>query len=289
KTRFIEIIPEIDMPGHAAAAVRAYPEYSGGGSKTHPDFTFNPGKEETYSFLSDILREVDALFPSQMIHIGGDEVHYGNEKWTELPEVASLMKEKGLKDLKEVELYFFQRMADSIKNLNNRVLGWDEVVSNDTDVNPIVFWWRHTRPEQLRIALDKRMDIVMCPRAPMYFDYVQDSLQMYGPDYKRFGVNSVERIYNFSPEVYHVSPEEMKHILGIQGNVWTERIRSEQRLDYMLFPRIAALAESCWTQVANKDFDTFKDRVQMHYPLYEKDNIYYFDFLDFRKRSEPMK
>src|SRR5690606_41918976 len=95
--------------GHAAAAVKAYPECSGGGSAAHPDFTFNPGKEETYSFLTNILREVDVLFPSQMIHIGGDEVHYGNEKWNQLLEVADLMKKNNITDLNVTELYYYKR------------------------------------------------------------------------------------------------------------------------------------------------------------------------------------
>ncbi|NGF57056.1 beta-N-acetylhexosaminidase [Parapedobacter sp. SGR-10] len=287
--RFIEVIPEVDMPGHAAAAVKAYPEFSGGGSAAHPDFTFNPGKEETYSFLTNILREVDVLFPSQMIHIGGDEVHYGNEKWNQLPEVADLMKKNNLSDLKEVELYFFKRMSDSLQNLNNKILAWDEVVGNNIGKNHIVFWWRHNRLEQLRQALDKKVNVVMCPRSPFYFDYMQDSSQVYGPDYKKFGVNSVEKIYNFSPEIYGVKTEDMPYILGVQGNLWTERIQSENRLDYMLFPRIASLAETAWTMSDNKDFSSFKDRVTQHYPLYEQDNVYYYDFLDFRRRSEPMK
>lgn len=289
RQRFIEVIPEIDMPGHAAAAVKAYPEFNGGGSKAHPDFTFNPGKEETYSFLTNILREVDVLFPSQMIHIGGDEVHYGNEKWNELQEVADLMKKNRLSDLKEVELYFFKRMSDSLKNLNNKVLAWDEVVGNDIGENHIIFWWRHNKPEQLRQALDKKVSVVMCPRSPFYFDYMQDSSQVYGPDYKRFGINSVEKIYNFSLETYGVNTEDLPYILGVQGNLWTERIRTDNRLDYLLFPRIASLAEAAWTTPENKDFVSFSDRVKQHYSLYERDDIYYFDFLDFRRRSEPMK
>lgn len=116
--RFIEVIPEIDMPGHARAANRAYPEFSGGGSKSHPEFTFNPGKAETYTYLTDIFREITILFPSDYIHLGGDEVHFGNESWKTNADVKRLMKQENLKDLKAVETYFVHRMADSITLTN---------------------------------------------------------------------------------------------------------------------------------------------------------------------------
>jgi hexosaminidase len=116
--RFIEIIPEIEMPGHATSAVKSYPEFNGGGSVSYPNYTFNPGKEGTYTFLTNILREVTTLFPSHYIHIGGDEVQYGNEQWNSLPEIQQLMKKHELKNLGEVEHYFLNRMSDSIKNLN---------------------------------------------------------------------------------------------------------------------------------------------------------------------------
>src|SRR5690606_8380458 len=127
--RFIEVIPEIDMPGHAAAANKAYPEFSGGGSAKYPEFTFNPGKEETYSYLTKILRETDVLFPGKKIHIGGDEVHFGNASWNTNKDVQNLMKTKNLADLKAVEHYFLNRMADSVSKLNSKILGWDEVIN----------------------------------------------------------------------------------------------------------------------------------------------------------------
>lgn len=125
--RQITVIPEIDMPGHATAANKAYPQYSGGGSAKHPEFTFHPGKEETYQYLTDILQETNALFPSDMLHLGGDEVSYGNEKWLTDENVKKLMHQKNLKDIKEVEQYFMQRMADSVFSMNAKLLAWDEV------------------------------------------------------------------------------------------------------------------------------------------------------------------
>lgn len=288
KDRFIEIIPEIDMPGHASAANKAYPEYSGGGSKSHPEYTFNPGKDSVYTYLTNILREVDVLFPSQKIHIGGDEVHYGNERWSDLVDVKQLMKREKLKDLKEVENYFFKRIADSLLRLDNKILAWDEVANADVPANEtILFWWRHNRPEQLKIALARGMAIVMCPRYPMYFDYMQDSLQVYGPDYKKFTLNSVENVYKFSQDNYGIEIPKINNILGIQANLWTERIRTENRLDYMLFPRLAALAESAWTAKNNKDFISFSDRIKKDFILYEKNGIYYFNYQDRKKTGEP--
>ncbi|MEN8122405.1 MAG: beta-N-acetylhexosaminidase, partial [Bacteroidota bacterium] len=149
--RFIEVIPEIDMPGHATAANRAYPEFNGGGSEKFPDFTFHPAKEETYQFLTDILKEVAQLFPSQYIHIGGDEVNYGNQQWLTFPEVQDLMRREGLEDLLGVEHYFLKRMADSIQNMGKKVMGWDEVASAGLKKeNTQVMWWRHDKPQLLK-------------------------------------------------------------------------------------------------------------------------------------------
>ena len=286
--RFIVVVPEIDMPGHAAAANRAYPEYSGGGSKQYPDFTFNPGKDSVYQFLTNILKETDVLFPSQMIHIGGDEVHYGNEKWATDKYVKNLMKKEKIPDLKSLENYFFRRMADSVTNMGNKVLAWDEVADSElSPSNTIVFYWRDDKPEQLQKALDKGFSIVLSPRHPMYFDYVQDTLQTYGPDYKKFSYNSIEHIYNFTKETIPVIYPDSCNILGVQANLWTEGIITEQRLNYMLFPRIAALAETAWSNTP-KDFEKFKERLKGHLNLYKEDEIYYSDPFNRELTGEPI-
>ena len=131
---------------HAGAANRAYPQFSGGGSRENPDFTFNPGKDETYGYLIDILREISAIIPTSYLHTGGDEVYFGSGQWSTNPDVQKLMKKENLKDLKEVEAYFNRRMADSIKSLHKTLAGWDEIV--DTGMDPatsVVLWWRHGR------------------------------------------------------------------------------------------------------------------------------------------------
>lgn len=286
KERCIEVIPEVDMPGHARASNKAYPKFSGGGSARFPDFTFNPGKEETYSYLTDILREVNVLFPSKLMFLGGDEVSLGNHDWNVLEPVQTLMKQKNLSDLKAVEKYFLQRMADSVYAMGNKVLVWDEATDSKLPTDKtIVFWWRHERPEQLKIAFDKGYQVVLCPRLPYYLDFVQqedDHLgrKWTGKEYsslensgKEF--NSLENVYNFSLKGI-ASPAQAKRVLGIQGNVWTETIKNEQRLDYMLFPRITALAESAWTNEHYLDFVPFKERLNKHLIYFEASGLYYF-------------
>lgn len=275
--RFITVIPEIDMPGHATAANLAYPEFSGGGSPSYPEFTFNPGKNETYTYLTDILKEVDALFPSQMIHLGGDEVHFGNQNWAHDAGVKKLMADNGLADLKAVEQHFIRRMADSTATLGNQVLAWDEVAEGDLPVdNTIVFWWRHDKPEVLQGALAKGYRTVLCPRLPLYFDFVQDSTHSRGRKWKLKEYNSLKSVYDFSPSNY-VGEKHSKQLLGIQANLWTETIAGIPRLDYMLFPRITALAEAAWTSEDNKDFARFSESLKGHLDLFKKAGLYFYD------------
>lgn len=282
--RHITIIPEIDMPGHATAANMAYPKYSGGGSEKHPEFTFNPGKEATYQYLTDILKETDVLFPSQMIHLGGDEVAFGNEKWNTDPEVQNLMKVKGLKDLKAVEYYFIKRMADSIVKMNNKILAWDEVAGADLPAkNTIVFWWRHDKPDVLKTALDKGISVVLCPRIPFYFDFVQDSTDVAGRRWKKGEYSPIQKVYNFSGEQIPEIVNHEKQIMGLQANLWTETVNSNERLDYLLFPRISALAEAAWTPKEKKGFNDFQDRLKKHLSYFKAAGIYYYD----NKKDNP--
>ncbi|MDP4185223.1 MAG: beta-N-acetylhexosaminidase [Bacteroidota bacterium] len=287
KERFIDVIPEIDMPGHATAANKAYPAYSGGGSAKFPEFTFNPGKDSTYLFLSTILKETDALFPSQMIHLGGDEVHFGNEKWNQNEQVKQLMQKNNLADLVAVERYFTKRMADSLFVLNNKVLLWDEAADSDLPRDKtIIFWWRHDRPQQLKKALDNGFPVVMCPRLPFYFDYVQDSTQRYGGRWDgKF--NPIDKLYNFSTSTLPIGTNQYNQIMGIQANLWTESMQSKSKLEYMLFPRITALAEDAWTNEDQKDLTGFKERVKGQLKLYKKDDVYYYNPFNPSQTPEP--
>ncbi len=273
KGRFIEIIPEIDMPGHATAANRAYPEYSGGGSEKYPDFTFHPGKEEVYQYLTDILKEVKSLFPSDYIHVGGDEVHFGNHQWKEDPDVQKLMKKQSLKNLKEVEQYFMRRMADSITSIGKKVIGWDEVVESGLDnKSTVVMWWRHDKPHLLSDAIEKGYQVVMCPRIPMYFDFVQHESHNNGRRWK--GFCDIEKVYHFPGSDIDGNN---KNIAGIQANVWTERIQNNQGVDFMTFPRLSAMAEAAWSNDETKCYPDFEVRLEKFIKLFDKDGIYYFN------------
>ena len=274
--RNIEIIPEIDMPGHATAANRAYPEFSGGGSKKYPNFTFNPGKEETYQYLTDILREVAELFPSKYIHFGGDEVHFGNHQWKSDRNIKNYMKNHGLNSLKEMEFHFSNRISDSIQSLGKVTAGWDEIVNAGlTRENTLVYWWRHDQPQQLQTALEKGYQTILCPRRPLYFDFVQHESHKNGRRWN--GFNPLEDVYNY-PDSHHEITEKWKAlILGIQGNLWTEVVTSEKWLDFLSLPRMIALAESAWTMQENKDIERFDRNLKKAHNYMDELGLYYFN------------
>jgi len=288
KERFIDVIPEVDMPGHASAANRAYPAFSGGGSAKYPDFTFNPGNDSTYTYLANILKETDALFQSQMIHLGGDEVSFGNEQWKTDASISKLMHDEKLADLLAVEHYFTKRMADSLFKLNNKILLWDEAADSDLPKDKtIIFWWRHDKPAQLKKALDKGYPIVICPRIPFYFDFVQDTTQHFGRKWQKDYV-PLEKLYNFSLAGLGINTGQEKQILGVQAALWTENILTKEKLQYMLFPRITALAEAAWNGDEQKNLPAFKERVKQQLKLYQQDGLYYYDPFHPAQTPEPL-
>lgn len=287
----IEVIPEIDMPGHATAANKAYPEYSGGGVPAHPDFTFNPGKEEVYAYLTDILREVSQLFPSPYIHIGGDEVSFGIKAWESDPHVQALMKREGMTKVKEAERYFVHRMTDSITSLGKKMMGWDEIV--DTKVDPsksAVMWWRHDRvSSHLKKSIEQGYTTILCPRLPLYFDFIQHKDHKWGRTWG--GFCPLQDVYTFPDVLWkkeNISEEQQKNILGLQANLWTERIHTEERLDFMTWPRLCAVAEAGWSNKSQKDYDSFTQRLDNELKLFDKMGIYYFDYREPLRRTEPI-
>ncbi|SKC96246.1 hexosaminidase [Chitinophaga ginsengisegetis] len=290
KARCIDIIPEIDMPGHAGAANRAYPAFDGGGTAKYPQFTFNPGREGTYSYLADILTETAQLFPAQLIHLGGDEVTFGNAGWDQDTGIIRLKEAQGLKDRKQVEDYFIQRMADTVLKLHNKVMAWDEIATASLPADStIVCWWRHEKPENLAMAFQKGYSVVLCPRLPFYFDFVQDSSHKIGRRWKDGEFNPLQSVYDFSAAAVPATRGHESLILGVQACLWSETIHSNNRLDFLLFPRIAALAETAWTQSPAKDFNGFKTRLKAQLPLYAKEHLYYFDIFQPAKHQESGK
>ena len=283
--RYIQVIPEIDMPGHLSAAMLAYPEYSGGGTKRYPNFTINPGKEETYQFLTDILMEVSGLFSAPYIHIGGDEVSFGNKQWATDPHVKKLQEQNNLVSLKEVEYYFINRMYDTIVSMNKVFMGWDEVTFAKIEKeNSAVMWWRHDKEELLHELIKDDYNIILCPRIPMYLDFDQKKSHQYG---RKWGGDfcELDNVYGF-PDGLDINIADSR-IMGIQGNLWTNRISSENSFDFMTWPRLTAIAESAWTNPEQKNFDQFLLKLNGMHQIYDDFDLFYFDYFNPQRRQEP--
>lgn len=286
RRRNIEVIPEIDMPGHATAANKAYPQYSGGKVPGFDDFTFNPGKEITYKFIADVLKELKPLFPDGRIHIGGDEVFMGIKAWDNNPDVKALIAKDGFTDNQQAEAYFLKRVADTVGALQYKVMCWDEAVTANLPVNNVIVnWWRQNKPEALTQALSKGYQVVLSPRLPMYFDFVQDSTHRSGRKWEgRY--NSYLDVYHFpenglSKEVY-----ENKSVIGIQANLWTETVVTKKRLYYLIFPRMAALAESGWSMAEVKNDERFNANLKVHLKYYQAAGIYHYNPFNPAENSE---
>jgi hexosaminidase len=277
KHRNIEVVPEIDMPGHATAANKAYPQYSGGKVAGYDDFTFNPGIEITYQFLADVLKELKTLFPDGRIHIGGDEVSLGIKAWENNPDVKNLVAEKGYTDNQQAEAYFLKRIADTVTNLKFKVMCWDEAVAANLPVgNVIINWWRQNKPEALSQALSKGYQVILSPRLPMYFDFVQDSTHRSGRKWEGRYNNYLD-VYHFPENSLGKEVYQNKSIIGVQANLWTETVVTNQRLYYLIFPRMAALAEAGWTVAAAKSDEQFNGSLRSHLQYYKQAGMFFYD------------
>lgn len=284
--RHIMIVPEFDMPGHATAICRSYPEISGGGEGTWEHFTFHPCKDETYEFIGHIFDELFALFPSPYIHVGGDEVHFGNQSWYTDPQIQQFIKDKNLMNEVGLEHYFIRRIADMVASKGRTIITWDEAI--DAEVSPeksIIMWWRHDRKHQLVKALEKGYRVIMTPRRPMYSDFVQYGQHKVG----RFwgGYNPIEDVYNFPASVMNLLQGYEDQILGVQMSMWTERVADPKRLDYMTFPRLVALSEAAWTLHKNKECSTFMQKLPFFLKYLDTLGIYYFNPFNSDSTPEP--
>lgn len=275
RERHITVIPEIDMPGHANAAVRAYPEHSGGKNKRHGEFTFHPASPATDAFLTNILDEVKGLFPDAgIIHYGGDEVHYGWDKWPMLPAVKQRMEQDKV-ELKDIEKAFNQRMAKVINGLGYKTGGWDEVAY--AGLHPkktVIFWWRHDKPESLYHSLKSGYEVILCPRKPCYFDFVQHDSHKVGRRWD--GFVPIKDTYQF-PDTLKLPKQYSGRVLGIQACLWTEETETQARRDFMAFPRLLALAEAAWTPQKSKNFVSFEKRLKTHLPQLKARGIGFYD------------
>jgi hexosaminidase len=251
--RFITIVPEIDMPGHAAAATRAYPEFDGGNN------TFNPnpyGPTNAYVFVTNILAEVIRLFPSQVIHFGGDEVDH--KGWASIEGARRLMNERNMSSPKELEHYFDRAVADFIAKAKRKPAGWDEIAGAGVTNTSVIFWWRHDRTKVRDDALAAGLQMVMCPRSPCYFDYRQVPGGIGASGWKI--TNTVENVYNWEPVPAGIA-KYSGQILGVQANLWTEHIDTVEKLERLTLPRLAALAEIAWSPQNARDWPVFAGRL----------------------------
>lgn len=263
--RFITLIPEIEMPGHAQAVLAAYPELSCEANKQYEvwqlwgvsDNVFCP-TEATFTFLEDIIDEVVELFPSQYIHIGGDECP--KTKWKESAFCQALIKEKGLKDEHGLQSYFIRRMEKYINAKGRKIIGWDEILEGGLAPNSTVMSWRGI--EGGIEAAKQKHDVIMTPTSHCYLDYYQSS----HPD-ERLAIGGflpLEKVYNYEPIPEELTEEEAKYILGTQVNLWTEYIPTKAQLQYMAFPRLCALSETAWSEKSVRNFDAFIPRIAAH-------------------------
>ena len=268
RQRHIRVVPEIDMPGHALAAAKAYPQFFDGYK------TFNPGNKDTYEFVRNILTEVMELFPSGYLHFGGDEVR--DHRWAELPEIAALMQEHGFTDLHEVEGYFDRFVADFIVEQGYTPIGWDEVVNFDVNPATVVQWWLHLRPETLDLAIKKGHQVIISPTNYLYFDYPNYVGEPGAPwEGNENGPNSVELIYQWEPVPDTWTSAQEAQVLGLQANLWTELIKTNEYYEYMIFPRLSSLAEIAWSPKGDKDLEGFQRRIEIQCQRYEAMGLNY--------------
>lgn len=277
KARHINVIPEIELPGHSSAALTAYPEL---GCKADYKYkvqtTWGIFKEvycptdATFQFLEDVLAETIALFPdSPYIHIGGDEVL--KDFWKESQFVQELKQKENLKDEHEVQSYFVRRMEKFINSKGKKIIGWDEILEGGVAPNATIMSWRGEKGGVE--AAKAKHDVIMTPNTFLYFDYGQGD-----PAYEPLNIGSyipLEKVYSYNPQPAELAEDEKKYILGAQANVWTEYLPTPESIEYMVFPRILALAEVNWSSPESKNYADFTRRMRHHYQWLDKQNVNY--------------
>ena len=273
--RHIEIIPEIDMPGHATAFTKTFPAFDAGSN------TVNPADENLYIVLGNIIGELAEMFPGRYIHIGGDEV--STSGWESLPEMKAFMKKENIGSYDDIQKFFEHRYTDIVAKNGKKAVAWDDVIDGDLDKEKAILqWWRADHPESLDKCLEKGYKTIICPFDPFYMDYVQDIRCKEGHLVWVSYVNALEEIYNFQIK-------DNQDIIGVQGNLWTERVKTGERIDYMIFPRLIAIAERGWTSPDTLDYNDFIRRLVNEYRYLDSKNVYYYDINDFDRHPEPLR
>ena len=274
--RFITVVPEIEMPGHSVAALAAYPEFSctGGPFEVRAAWSFSEnlycaGNDDTFIFLENVLTEVMELFPSEYIHIGGDEAP--KTKWKECAKCQTRIKKEGLKDEHELQSYFISRIEKFVNSKGRKIIGWNEIMQGGLAPNAAIMSWGGSG-SAISAAKQKHYS-VMCPGSHCYFDHYQGKPEEEPRAME--GFLPLERVYSYDPVPEELSEEEEKYILGVQGNVWTEFIRTTDQVEYMAFPRMCALAEVAWSTKEKLGLQDFLNRLDVHFGRLDELDINY--------------
>lgn len=273
--REITIVPEIEMPGHSLAALAAYPElgcapgpYEVGTQWGVYDDIYCPS-ELTFGFLEDVLTEVMELFPSKYIHVGGDEAP--KTAWRKSALAQEVIKREGLKNEFELQSYFIQRMEKFLNANGRQLIGWDEILEGGLAQGAAVMSWRG---EAGGIeAAEANHNVVMTPNSHMYFDYYQGDPEI--EPLANGGIISLEKVYNYSPVPENLDEVHQQYIMGAQANVWTEYIKTSDHVEYMVYPRALALAETVWSKAENKDWERFQEKLKYQYQLLDARDVNY--------------
>lgn len=265
RERFITVVPEIEMPGHSLAALAAYPELScsGGPFKVGTEWgvmndVFCAGNEKTFQFLEDVIDEVAGLFPGPFFHIGGDECP--KLRWSNCKRCQERMAANGLKNEQELQSYFVKRVEKMLEARGKRLVGWDEILEGGIAPNATVMSWRGI--DGGIEAAKSGHDVVMTPTDYCYFDYYQ---ALAGEPKAIGGFLPTDTVYSYEPIPPDLTPDEAKHVLGAQGNVWSEWIPHFRQVEYIATTRLIALSEVVWTQKTQRDLADFLKRMTPHY------------------------
>ncbi|MDR1006715.1 MAG: beta-N-acetylhexosaminidase [Bacteroidales bacterium] len=266
--RYITVIPEIEMPGHSCAVLEAYPQYSCRKSGIKAVGSWGVFEDvlccndSTFRFMEDILSEVCELFPSEYIHIGGDECP--KTRWKECPICQRTMKEQGLKDENELQSYFIRTIEKFLLSKGRRIIGWDEILDGGVTRTATIMSWRGEKGGYA--AAKDGNDAIMVPEQYLYFNWYQANPETEPLAFS--GLTPLEKVYHYNPIPEGLNAEEQKHIIGLQANTWTEYIDNFPLLMYMDYPRTAALSEIGWS--SSRDYDKFLQRLKILTPLYRK-------------------
>lgn len=264
--RHITVVPEIEMPGHSTAALEAYPQFSCTGGPFAMPLTggifngiYNPANEETFKFLDDVLTEVFQLFPDKYIHLGGDEVP--KETWKNSPACQALMKQEGLTNEDQLQGWFMRRMGKFVSGHGRTMIGWSEILQGGLASNAVVMDWIGGAKE----AASAGHDVVMSPTACCYLDFYQSTNRATEPSAATWGGTlTLRKVYSFDPMPTNLPSQLQSHILGTQGNLWTEWVPNLEHAEYMIFPRECAIAEITWSSESSHNWDDFMHRLQIH-------------------------